>query len=49
MDVGHPLVLGGVGVAGTDIAGLKLLKLLLRAEFVGLDPEEKLVLKEFGR
>jgi len=29
-------VLGGVGVAGADVARLELLQLLLGAEFVGL-------------
>lgn len=37
VDVGRPLELGGVGVAGADVAGLELLELLLGAEFVGLD------------
>jgi len=34
-DVGSPLVLGGVGVAGTDVAGLKSLEVLKGAQFVG--------------
>ncbi len=36
VDVGGPFVLGGVGVAGADVARLELLQLLLGAEFVGL-------------
>ena len=36
MDVAEPLVLGRVGVARADVAGLEGLELLLRAEFVGL-------------
>lgn len=35
-NVGSPFELGGVGVAGPDVARLELLKLLLGAEFVGL-------------
>ena len=34
-DVGGPLVLGGVGVAGTNVAGLEGLKVLECTEFVG--------------
>lgn len=37
VDVGRPFEFGGVGVAGADVAGLELLELLLRAEFVGLE------------
>lgn len=37
VDVGRPFELRGVGVAGADVAGLQLLQLLLRAEFVGLE------------
>lgn len=33
-DVGCPLVLGGVGVAGTDVAGLKSLEILKGTKFV---------------
>lgn len=36
VDVGGPFVLGGVGVAGADVAGLQGFELLLGAEFVGL-------------
>lgn len=36
MDVGCPFEFCGVGVAGAYVAGLKLLELLLRAEFVCL-------------
>ena len=36
MDVGCPFEFRGVGVAGADVAGLKLLELLLGAEFVCL-------------
>ena len=36
MDVGCPFEFRGVGVAGAYVAGLKLLELLLRAEFVCL-------------
>ncbi len=36
VDVGGPFELGRVGVAGAHVAGLELLELLLRAEFVGL-------------
>ena len=34
-DVGGPLVLGGVGVAGTNVAGLEGLEVLEGTEFVG--------------
>lgn len=34
-DVGGPLVLGSIGVTSTDVAGLKRLKVLESAEFVG--------------
>lgn len=36
VDVGGPFEFGRVGVAGAHVAGLELLELLLRAEFVGL-------------
>ena len=36
VDVGCPFEFCGVGVAGAYVAGLELLELLLRAEFVGL-------------
>ena len=36
VNVGSPFELGGVCVAGAHVAGLKLLELLLGAEFVGL-------------
>lgn len=36
MDVGAPFMLGCVGVSSPDVAGLQLLELLLRAQFVGL-------------
>lgn len=36
VDIGGPFEFRGVGVAGTDVAGLQLLELLLGAEFVGL-------------
>lgn len=36
VQVRGPLVLGRVGVAGAHVAGLQLLELLLRAQFVGL-------------
>lgn len=36
MDVGCPFEFCGVSVAGAYVAGLKLLELLLRAEFVCL-------------
>lgn len=36
MDVGCPFEFSGVGVTGAYVAGLKLLELLLRAEFVCL-------------
>ncbi len=39
MDVGGPVVLCRVGVAGADVAGLEGLELLLGAEFVGLEGE----------
>lgn len=34
-DVRGPFVLGGVGVAGSDVAGLHGLEVLERAQFVG--------------
>lgn len=34
-DVGSPLVLGGIGVARTDVAGLQSLEVLERAQFIG--------------
>lgn len=34
-DVGGPFVLGSIGVTSTDIAGLKRLKILESAKFVG--------------
>ena len=34
-DVGGPLVLGGVGVTSTDIAGLQSLEVLESAKFIG--------------
>lgn len=34
-DVGGPLVLGSIGVTSTDVAGLKRLKVLESAEFIG--------------
>lgn len=34
-DVGSPLVLSGVGVTGTDIAGLESLEILQGAQLVG--------------
>jgi len=40
MDVAGPFVFGRVGVPGSDVAGLELLKLLLRAEFVCLRRED---------
>lgn len=48
VDVGCPFELCGVGVAGADVAGLKLLELLLRAEFVCLFAGEVLLVG-FGR
>lgn len=47
VDVGCPLEFGRVGVAGADVAGLKLLELLLGAEFVRLCREK--VSYEMGR
>ena len=43
MDVGCPFEFCGVSVAGAYVAGLKLLELLLRAEFVCLFGEKLLV------
>lgn len=34
-DVGGPFVLGGIGVTGTDVTGLKSLEVLDGAELVG--------------
>lgn len=34
-DVGGPLVLGGVGVTGTDVTGLESLEVLEGAQLVG--------------
>lgn len=40
MNIGGPFMLGGVGMAGTDVPGLEGLELLLRTEFVGHDGDE---------
>ncbi len=37
LDVRLPFPGGGVGMAGADVAGLQGFKLLLGAEFVGLE------------
>ena len=37
MDIRCPFEFCGIGVPSADVAGLKLLELLLRSEFVGLD------------
>jgi hypothetical protein len=36
VDVGCPLEFRGIGMTGSNIAGLQLLKLLLGPEFIGL-------------
>lgn len=45
MDVGGPFMFSRVGVAGADVSRLELLELLLCAEFVGLNGEEKRLLE----
>lgn len=42
MNVGGPFKFCSVGVAGADVAGLKLLELLLGAEFIGLEKGNRL-------
>jgi hypothetical protein len=46
-DVGRPLVLGRIGVPGADVFVLQRFKLLLGAEFVGLEGCVKLYVR-FG-